>query len=70
MQGFFFRFREFSTKSLTLGSWPQNMYPIKLTDEQKRQRVNVARDLLRRVEPDGPKRVTDVTTGDETFVPF
>ena len=46
------------------------MYPIKLTDEQKRQRVNVARDLLRRVEPDGPKRVTDVTTGDETFVPF
>ena len=31
--------------------------------------LNVARDLLSCFEPDGPKRVTDVITRDETWVP-
>ena len=42
-----------------------------MTDEEKRQRVNVARDLFSHFEPDGPRYVTDVITGDdETWVPF
>ena len=44
--------------------------PHKLTEEQKKQRVHAARDLLNRFEPNGPKRLTDVVTGDETWVPF
>ena len=35
-----------------------------------KQCVHVARDLLNRFEPNGPERVTDVVTGDETWVPF
>lgn len=34
-----------------------------LIDEQKRQRVHVTHDLLRRFEPDVPKRVTGITAG-------
>lgn len=34
----------------------------KLPDEQKRQRINVARDLLSHFKPDGTKCVTGVTT--------
>ena len=34
-----------------------------LIDEQKRQRVHVTHDLLRRFEPDGPKHVTGITAG-------
>ena len=44
--------------------------PHKLSDEQKRQRVNDACDLLSRFELDEPKCVMDVITGDETRVPF
>ena len=36
--------------------------PRKLPDEQKRQRINVARDLLSHFKPDGTERVTGVTT--------
>ena len=43
-----------------------NWVAHKLTDEQKRQLVNVARDLPSCLKPGGPKRVADVITGDET----
>lgn len=36
--------------------------PHKLPDEQKRQGINVARDLLSHFKPDGTERVTGVTT--------
>ena len=36
-------------------------------NKKTRQRVNVTLDLLNRFEPDGPKRVTDAITGDDTW---
>lgn len=56
--------RQLHLRKLVAKRIPQN-----LTDEQKRQRVNVARDLLSRFKPDGPGRVTDVIRGDKTWVP-
>ena len=44
--------------------------PHKLTEEQKKQCVQFARGLLNHFEPNGPECVTDVVTGDETWVPF
>ena len=66
MQHFLFRleqFRKVFNKSFTFGSGRKmGTSPHRPTDEEKRQRVNIARDLLSRFEPDGPKRVrpTDV----------
>ena len=42
----------------------------KLTQEQKRQRVHVARDLFSHFELGGCKCMTDVTGEEETWVPF
>ena len=44
--------------------------PHVLTPEQKKNRVSCARQLLDMFEPNGPKRVSDVVTGDETWIYF
>ena len=44
--------------------------PHVLTQEQKEQRVHCARKLLDMFEPNGPKRISDVVTGDETWIYF
>ena len=44
--------------------------PHVLTPEQKKNRVSCARQLLDMFEPNGPKRVSDVVTGDETWIHF
>lgn len=44
--------------------------PHVLTPEQKKNRVSCARQLLDLFEPNGPKRITDVVTGDETWIYF
>ena len=56
-------------KELRLRKLAAKWVPHKLTDEQKHQHVNVACDLLSCFEPDH-KCMTDVITGDETWVPF
>ena len=44
--------------------------PHLLTDEQKKRRVDCSRNLLESFEPNGPKRLYDVVTGDETWITF
>lgn len=44
--------------------------PHLLSPEQKAQRVAFARELLRMFEPQGPKRLTDIITGDETYIRY
>ena len=44
--------------------------PHLLTVDQKRQRVAICRDLLNQFEPNGPKRLSDVATGDECWIPY
>ena len=44
--------------------------PHVLTPEQKKNRVFCARQILDMLEPKGPKRVSDVVTGDETWIYF
>ena len=68
MQHFLFRLEQFrkvftKIKSFTFGSGGKmGTPPHKPTGKEKRQCVNVARDLLSRFEPGGPKgvRPTDV----------
>ena len=60
--------RKFFTE-LHLRKPATNWVPHKLISEQKRERVNVAHDLLGHFEPGGPKCVSDVIT-EETWVPF
>ena len=42
--------------------------PHILTAEQKRRRFNCAKQLLDMFEPNGPKRISDIVTGDETWI--
>lgn len=44
--------------------------PHVLTPKQKRNRVKCAQELLRMFELNGPKRLTDLVTGDETWITF
>ena len=44
--------------------------PHLLTVDQKRERVRCATELLNMFEPHGPKRLSDIVTGDETWFPF
>ncbi|GFS05309.1 transposase [Elysia marginata] len=44
--------------------------PHWLTVDQKRERVRRATELLNIFEPHGPKRLSDIITGDETWFPF
>lgn len=44
--------------------------PYLLTDAQKQQRVHCSKQLFQMFGPDGPKRLCDVVTGDETSVNF
>ena len=44
--------------------------PHLLTDEQKKRRVDCSRQLLRDFEPNCPKRLCDLVTGDETWINF
>ena len=44
--------------------------PHILTSDQKINRVKCARELLRLFEPNEPKRLTDIVTGDETWITF
>lgn len=44
--------------------------PHLLTEDQKKQRVTCATKMLAMFEPEGPKRLTDIVTGDETYVGF
>ena len=44
--------------------------PHQLTPDQKMQRVSICRDLLNQFEPKGPKRLSDVVTGDECWIPY
>ncbi|GFR67272.1 transposase [Elysia marginata] len=44
--------------------------PHFLTVDQKRERVRCATELLNMFEPHGPKRFSDIVTGDETWLPF
>lgn len=44
--------------------------PHLLTTDQKRERVRCATELLNMFQPHGPKRLTDIVTGDETWFPF
>ena len=46
------------------------MDPHQLTTEQKEQRVTICRNWLQLFEPDGPKRFSDVVTGDECWISF
>ncbi|GFR87327.1 transposase [Elysia marginata] len=45
-------------------------YPHLLTVDQKRERVRCATELLNMFEPNGPKRLSDIVTSDETRFPF
>ena len=44
--------------------------PHLLTDEQKKRRVDCSRQLLQDFEPNGPKRLCDIVTGDESWLTF
>ena len=44
--------------------------PHVLTPDQKQNRVNCARQILDMFEPNGPKRISDIVTGDETWIHF
>ena len=44
--------------------------PHQLTTEQKEQRAKICRNCLQLFEPDGPKRFSDVVTGDECWISF
>ena len=44
--------------------------PHVLTDEQKSNRVKCAQELLAMFQPKGPKHITDIVTGDETWIYF
>ena len=44
--------------------------PHVLTPEQKKNRVSCARQLLDIFGPNGPKRISDIVTGDETWIYF
>jgi histone-lysine N-methyltransferase SETMAR len=44
--------------------------PHLLTEAQKKERERYSAQLLAVFEPQGPKRLTDVITGDETFISF
>ena len=44
--------------------------PHQLTTEQKEQRVTIRRNWLQLFEPEGPKRFSDVVTGDECWISF
>ncbi|GFR59576.1 transposase [Elysia marginata] len=44
--------------------------PHLLMVEQKRARVRCATEFLNRFEPHGPKKLSDIVTGDETWFPF
>lgn len=44
--------------------------PHLLTQDQKNYRVSICRDLLSQFEPNGPKRLSDVVTGDECWIPY
>ena len=42
--------------------------PHLLTESQKQRRVECSKQLLKMFGPDGPKRLCDVVTGDETWI--
>ena len=42
--------------------------PNLLTEDQKKQRVACATKRLAMFEPEGPKQLTDIVNGDETYV--
>ncbi|GFS25767.1 transposase [Elysia marginata] len=44
--------------------------PLLSTIDQNRERVHCATELLNMFEPQGPKRLSDIVTGDETWFPF
>ena len=44
--------------------------PLMLTTELKEHRVACARQLLDMFETNGPKRISDIVTGDETWIYF
>ena len=44
--------------------------PYLLTHVQKMERVTCAKKMLAMFEPQGPKRLTDIVAGDETFIYF
>ena len=57
-------------KELGLKKLCARWIPHLLTDEQKRERVRCATELLNMFEPHGPKRLTDIVTGDETWISY
>lgn len=44
--------------------------PHLLTEAEKKRRVDCSKQLLKMFGPDGPKRLCDVVTGDETWMSF
>jgi histone-lysine N-methyltransferase SETMAR len=44
--------------------------PHQLSEEQKNQRVQMCQEWLAMFEPNGPKRLSDVVTGDECWISF
>ena len=44
--------------------------PHLLTDDQKKERVRICHLWLSMFEPNGPKRISDVVTGDECWISF
>lgn len=57
-------------KELGLKKLCARWIPLLLADEQKRERVRCATKLLNMFEPQEPKRLTDIVTGDETWINY
>ena len=57
-------------KGLLMRKLAARWVPHLLTEEQKKRRVDCARNLIQYFEPNGPKRLCDVVTGDETWLTF
>ena len=57
-------------KDLHMRKLAARWVPHLLSDDQKKQRVACSRKLLDEFEPNGPNRLCDIVTGDESWLTF